>query len=569
MLERLIIKNIALISSLDIELGGGLNVLTGETGAGKSIIIDSVNLVLGERASKDLIAVNQQKARVEALFSIKNNDTVKSLLNDNGLLSEDDELILMREITASGKSLCRINGEVVPLATLHLIADSLVDVHGQHTHQSLLDPKKHMHMVDEFNASEIIPVRNKVAELYRAYTEVERKLNSGFVSAEERERRIDILAYQINEIETAHLYAGEEEEITAELAVLSNAERISSSLDIASDIISGDRGSLGSVRKAADALSRISDISAVYSDIYERINSLYYELEDASYQLRDLSLSFEFSPERLNELENRMDYLNSLKRKYGGSIEAVLEFMQNCKTELEELSSSDEIRERLIKELARLKSEYFEASARLTALRNQAAQALSENVTKQLHELGMANAQFTYVNNVSDEKLHINGSDSIEFMFSANAGEPCKPLAKVASGGELSRIMLAIKTVCADADAIPTLIFDEIDSGISGVTAIKVGEKMARIAASHQVLCITHLPQIAAYADSHFLVEKTMKNGETHSSLRQLGDEERRTELARIMGSVNADESAVKYAQELISASEKYKLSISRQQKRE
>ena len=563
MLERLIIKNIALISSLDIELGGGLNVLTGETGAGKSIIIDSVNLVLGERASKDLIAVNQQKARVEALFSIKNNDTVKSLLNDNGLLSEDDELILMREITASGKSLCRINGEVVPLATLHLIADSLVDVHGQHTHQSLLDPKKHMHMVDEFNASEIIPVRNKVAELYRAYTEVERKLNSGFVSAEERERRIDILAYQINEIEKAHLYAGEEEEITAELAVLSNAERISSSLDIASDIISGDRGSLGSVRKAADALSRISDISAVYSDIYERINSLYYELEDASYQLRDLSLSFEFSPERLNELENRMDYLNSLKRKYGGSIEAVLEFMQNCKTELEELSSSDEIRERLIKELARLKSEYFEASARLTALRNQAAQALSENVTKQLHELGMVNAQFTYVNNVSDEKLHINGSDSIEFMFSANAGEPCKPLAKVASGGELSRIMLAIKTVCADADAIPTLIFDEIDSGISGVTAIKVGEKMARIAASHQVLCITHLPQIAAYADSHFLVEKTMKNGETHSSLRQLGDEERRTELARIMGSVNADESAVKYAQELISASEKYKLSIS------
>ena len=563
MLERLIIKNIALISSLDIELGGGLNVLTGETGAGKSIIIDSVNLVLGERASKDLIAVNQQKARVEALFSIKNNDTVKSLLNDNGLLSEDDELILMREITASGKSLCRINGEVVPLATLHLIADSLVDVHGQHTHQSLLDPKKHMHMVDEFNASEIIPVRNNVTELYRAYTEAERKLNSGFVSAEERERRIDILAYQINEIETAHLYAGEEEEITAELAVLSNAERISSSLDIASDIISGDRGSLGSVRKAADALSRISDISAVYSDIYERINSLYYELEDASYQLRDLSLSFEFSPERLNELENRMDYLNSLKRKYGGSIEAVLEFMQNCKTELEELSSSDEIRGRLTKELARLKSEYFEASARLTALRNQAAQALSENVTKQLHELGMVNAQFTYVNNVSDEKLHINGSDSIEFMFSANAGEPCKPLAKVASGGELSRIMLAIKTVCADADAIPTLIFDEIDSGISGVTAIKVGEKMARIAASHQVLCITHLPQIAAYADNHFLVEKTMDNGETHSSLRQLGDEERRTELARIMGSVNADESAVKYAQELISASEKYKLSIS------
>ncbi len=562
MLERLLIKNIALISSLDIELNKGLNVLTGETGAGKSIIIDSVNLVLGERASKELIASNQQKARVEAVFSISKNAAVKQLLAESGLYSEDDELILMREITSSGKSLCRINGEMVPLATLHSIADSLVDIHGQHAHQSLLDPKKHMNIVDEFNAKDIIPVRSRVGELYRAYSEIYHRLNSGFVSAAERERRIDILSYQINEIEAAGLSVSEEKDITEELAMLSNAERISTSLETSIELLSGERGALDGLRRAVDAISRIADFSKQYSSIHSNLDSLYYELEDTAFQLRDLGYSFEFSPERLNELETRLDYINALKRKYGGSVEAVLEFMQECKNELNELSTSDELREKLKSELERLEKEYFDTSELLTKLRMEASERLSIKVTEQLHDLGMVKARFVARNTGTRGKVQLNGNDNIEFMLSANAGEPCRPLSKVASGGEISRIMLAIKTVCAEADAIPTLIFDEIDTGISGVTAVKVGEKMTRIAGTHQVICITHLPQIAAFADTHLLVEKKTIDDVTHSTLRELTKAEQKMELARIMGSVDADESAVKYAEQLIRASDKFKNGI-------
>lgn len=559
MLERLLIKNIALISSLDIELGAGFNVLTGETGAGKSIIVDSVNLVLGERASRELIAVNQQKARVEAFFSIDGNQSVNRLLEESGLNSEDDELILMREITASGKSICRVNGEIVPLATLHMIADSLVDIHGQHAHQSLLDPKKHMSMVDEFSLKDIEPVRKRVGRIYHEYKEIEQKLNSGFVSEAERERRIDILSYQINEIEAAHISAAEEKEIAEELSLLINAERISVALESGNELLSGESSVLNGVRKAADALARISGLSKQYEDIYSRIDGLYYELEDAAYQLRDLSLGFEYSSERLNELETRLDYINSLKRKYGGDVQAVLDYMYKCRQELDELNSSDEIRVKLNARLKELSEEYKESAALLTKLRIKSADQLAKSVTEQLHELGMTKARFIASNTEMSDKIHINGNDNFEFMLSANAGEPCKPLIKVASGGELSRVMLAIKTVCADADEIPTLVFDEVDTGISGVTAVKVGEKMTRIANSHQVLCITHLPQIAAFADTHLLVEKNTVDGETHSTIRKLSSDERKMELARIMGSVSADESAVKYAEQLINSSNAFK----------
>lgn len=559
MLERLLIKNIALISSLDIELDAGLNVLTGETGAGKSIIVDSVNLVLGERANRELIAVNQQKARVEAFFSIGRNQSVNKLLEESGLSTEDDELILMREITASGKSICRVNGEIVPLATLHMIADSLVDIHGQHAHQSLLDSKKHMSMIDEFNSKDIEPVRRRVGEIYREYKEIEQKLNSGFVSESERERRIDILSYQINEIESAHISVAEEKEIAEELSLLINAERISTSLESGNELLSGESNVLDGVRKAADALARISDLSKQYEDIYSRIDGLYYELEDAAYQLRDLSLGFEYSPQRLNELETRLDYINSLKRKYGGDVQAVLDYMYKCQKELDELNSSDEISAELNARLKELSEEYKESAALLTKLRTESADRLAESVTEQLYELGMTKARFIARNTEMSDKIHINGNDNFEFMLSANVGEPCKPLIKVASGGELSRVMLAIKTVCADADEIPTLVFDEVDTGISGVTAVKVGEKMTRIANSHQVLCITHLPQIAAFADTHLLVQKSTVDGETHSTLHKLTSDERKMELARIMGSASADESAVKYAEQLISSSNAFK----------
>ncbi|MDD7488553.1 MAG: DNA repair protein RecN, partial [Clostridiales bacterium] len=471
----------------------------------------------------------------------------------------DDELFLMREITASGKSLCRINGEMVPLNVLHEVADSLVDIHGQHAHQSLLDPKNHMSMVDEFDSQEIPPLRDKVNGIAKEYRETEKRLNSGFVSASERERRIEILNFQINEIEKANLSEDEEKLISDEISLLSNAEKINDSLENAADLIGGERSSLNGLRLAADFMSKISGLSPDYEDIYSRLENLYYELEDCSYVLRDLRADFEYSPERLNELEIRLDYINSLKRKYGGSIKEILEFKENACKELDELVSSDEIRIKLSDKLNSLTEEYNKAANELTAHREKAASVLSERITNQLADLGMKQAVFAYSNNVSDERVKNNGNDSIEFMFSANTGEPCKPLSKIASGGEMSRIMLAIKTVCADADRIPTLIFDEIDTGISGITSIKVGEKMAKIAKSHQVVCITHLPQIAAFGDAHFLVEKSTVDSETHTNLRILSDSERRIELARIMGSTNPDDSAVKYADEMIKSAAAYK----------
>ncbi|MCH5279227.1 MAG: DNA repair protein RecN [Christensenellaceae bacterium] len=559
MLERLIIQNIALIEQLDIELSEGFNVLTGETGAGKSIIIDSVGLVLGERASKELISTGKQKARVEAFFGIEEDSQIHGFLNDLGIDCEDDTIIIVREITASGKSICRINGEIVPLATLKMITDQLVDIHGQHAHQSLLAPQKHIGMVDAYRSNEILPVRKRVGELYRQYNEVVKKLNSGFMSEAERERRLDILSYQINEIEKAKLSVGEESEIKGELTLLSNAEQISSALEQSGELVSGDSGALDKLRRAVNALSRISELSPQYGEIFSRLDSTYYEIEDAAYQLRDMRLGYEYSPERLNELENRLDYINSLKRKYGGSVEAVLDFMREAQAELEELTGSEEVRRKLFSERERLKNEYFIEADRLTKLRRASAEELSNNVMLQLHELGMSKARFSVMFSEPDGELHSNGNDALEFMLSANMGEPLKPLSKVASGGELSRIMLAIKTVCADADGIATLIFDEIDTGISGRTAVRVGERLIRVAKDHQVLSITHLPQIAAFADCHLLVEKHSDDDRTYTNLRELNASERRLELARIMGSVSTDEAAVKYADELIETAERFK----------
>ena len=460
MLERLIIRNIALIEHLDFELGAGLNVLTGETGAGKSIIVDSVNLILGERANRELISSGSQKARVEAFFNINGQDGVKKQLDALGIEYEDDTLVVMREITASGKSTCRLNGEIVPLATLKTVTDTLVDVHGQHEHQSLLSQKKHIGMLDNYAGLPVAELKEKTENLYRQHSEVVHKLNSGFLSEAERERRIDILSYQINEIEAAALTVGEEATIQEELNMLSNAEKINSALENSGENISGDGGALEKLGSAVNSLA----------------------------------------PERLDELETRLDLINSLKRKYGRTIEDILKYRSEASAELAELTGSQELRDKLTAERDRLAADYGKSAAELTERRKKAADDLCLRITEQLQELGMAKAAFGIVFLPEDGKLHANGNDDVEFMLSANKGEPLKPLSKVASGGELSRVMLAIKTVCAGADGTPTLIFDEVDTGISGRTAVIVGERLHSVARSRQVLSITHLPQIAAFA---------------------------------------------------------------------
>lgn len=566
MLSRLIINNIALIESLDIELNPGFNVLTGETGAGKSIIIDSVNLILGERGGKELISTGKPKARVEAFFDVSSLSSASSgendlfaLLEQLGIELMDDELIIVREITSAGKSLCRVNGEIVNLNTLKAITDLLVDVHGQHEHQSLLDAKRHISILDAFGGSALLEALDEVSSIHTEYKAVEKQLNSGFVSESERERRIDVLQYQINEIEAADPDPAEEAAIEEELTLLSNAERINTSLSQSSELLSGDSGALSGVRSAVSALSHISDLSAQYGELHQRLESAYYELEDASYQLRDMLLSFEYSPERLNELENRLDLLNSLKRKYGGSIEAVLSFRNSASLELEELIGSEALRERLNKERDRLAEAYCEAAKKLSDLRRSTAQKLIQGVNGELRVLGMEKAVFDIAIQTDLEQLRPGGSDSVEFMLSANAGEPLKPLSKVASGGELSRIMLAIKTVCAGIDGTSTLIFDEVDTGISGLTAVKVGERLSLVSRKKQVLSVTHLPQIAAFADRHLLVEKHTDGERTSTTLRTLNGEERKSELARIMGASAGRDSAVIYAAEMLDEAGKFK----------
>ena len=552
MLERLLIENIALIERLDLEPGPGFIVFTGETGAGKSIIIDGINLVLGSRGSRELISYGKQKCRVEAVFDISDKPSVLHKLAELEIEAEDGRLVIARELTTAGKSLCRVNGVILPLNLLKGVTDLMVDVHGQHEHQSLLDEANHLGVIDAYMAEEIIPKREAVNAVFEEYSAVRAKLNSGFLSEAERERRIDILNYQINEIEKASLSVEEEERINEELKVLTNAERITESLNSSAELLTGENGAVASLKRAVDGLSGISELSAQFGEIYSRLGDLYYELEDAAYSVRDMRLNADFDPKRIDELETRLDVIDSLKHKYGRTVAEVLEFVKNASDELEELTGDASRREELEKKKRALAAEYKEKAASLTEARRASASKLCSLAEEQLKALGMKKARLSAEFSPFVDEPRYNGADDVRLLLSANEGEPLKPLSKVASGGELSRIMLALKTVITDADEIPTLIFDEVDTGISGLTANTVGLRMKRIANRHQVLCVTHLPQIAAFADTHFVVSKHEEGGRTVTKVRRLSDAERPYELARIMGAEGGAAAAVSHAEELI-----------------
>ena len=560
MLERLIIENIALIDKLDLDLDEGFTVLTGETGAGKSIIIDGLNLVLGGRGSRELITYGEQKCRVEAVFDVSDKPKVIKKLEELGIDSDEGCLTITRELNVSGKSIARVNGVLLPLAGLKPITDMLVDVHGQHEHQSLLDDSNHLKVIDAYMSCKILPILESVNAVYDEYSAVVAKLNAGFISEAERERRIDILKYQINEIESAGLSKNEEADIKEKLNILTNAERISRGLNTASAALSGDGGAVGLLKDAVDELSGIASFSTQYDELFSRLNDIYYEIEDAAYSLRDLKLDADYDPKSIDELETRLDVIDGLKHKYGNDAEEILAFAQKAKAELEQLTGGAALREELERRKKELLIKYRENAERLTNIRKTSAQKLCSLAEEQLKALGMKKAGFGAEFSIIDDEPHRDGSDSVSLLLSANEGEPMKPLSKIASGGELSRIMLALKTVITDADEIPTLIFDEVDTGISGTTANTVGLRMKKIAQKHQVLCVTHLPQIAAFADSHYFVSKHEKDGRTVTSVIRLSDEERPAELARIMGAEDDSGAAVSHAAELIKKAQKAKL---------
>lgn len=562
MLQSLYLENIALIEKLGIELFPGFNVLTGETGAGKSIIIDAVNFVLGERTSRDLIRNGAARAKVEAVFGLNEGDAAFAALDALGIEYDGNELILSRELSAAGRNACRVNGTLVPVASLKSVSDTLVDIHGQHEHQALLDAENHISYLDAYCHAESLPIIEKIDAIVSRRNELMLKRNSGFSSEREREREMDMLRYQIEEIASANLEVGEEERLSAEKTVLLNAERIRTALETAHMALSGaEEGSaLSAIDTARRSMRDIAALNKDYEALSDKIEELYYAAEDISFALRDTSENVESDMQRLEEIEQRLKLISDLKRKYGRTVEDVIDFGKDAGTKLNELENAEALAAELDAKLDRLKAEYNVAADELSKVRRAAGDRLKRDVLNELKDLGMAKAMFDVaLSDASGGEPRKGGRETAEFMLSANPGEPLKPLEKVASGGELSRIMLCFKSIFADNDRVPTLIFDEIDTGISGRTAAVVGEKMLGIAKKHQVICVTHLAQIAALAEAHLMVRKYDDGKNTFVETRQLNEEEKVQRIAQMMDGESDSPSALTHARELIARADKIK----------
>lgn len=562
MLQSLYLENIALIEKLGIELFPGFNVLTGETGAGKSIIIDAVNFVLGERTSRDLIRNGAARAKVEAVFNLNEGDAAFAALDALGIEYDGNELILSRELSAAGRNACRVNGTLVPVASLKSVSDTLVDIHGQHEHQALLDAENHISYLDAYCHAESLPIIEKIDVIVSRRSELMLKRNSGFASEREREREMDMLRYQIEEIASANLEAWEEERLNAEKTVLLNAERIRTALETAHMALSGaEEGSaLSAIDTARRSMRDIAALNKDYEALGDKIEELYYAAEDISFVLRDTSENVESDMQRLEEIEQRLKLISDLKRKYGRTVEDVIDFGKDAGTKLNELENAEALAAELDAKLDKLKAEYNVAADELSKVRRAAGDKLKRDVLNELKDLGMAKAMFDVaLSDASGGEPRKGGRETAEFMLSANPGEPLKPLEKVASGGELSRIMLCFKSIFADNDRVPTLIFDEIDTGISGRTAAVVGEKMLGIAKKHQVICVTHLAQIAALAEAHLMVRKYDDGKNTFVETRQLNEEEKVQRIAQMMDGESDSPSALTHARELIARADKIK----------
>lgn len=554
MISKLYIENIAVIERAEINFDKGFNVLTGETGAGKSILIDSINAVLGQRTSRELIRTGAQKAFVSAQFEDISQGTVKALADLGVELSEEDGgiLLLQREIRADGRGSVKINDRPATIATLRSVGRELINIHGQHENQALMSVERHMRYLDRMGgySKQIDAYR----ELFTAYTAAVRQLRKMKTDDAEKARRADMLQYQIVEIESAALSVGETETLKKRRDMIENAEKIANSLAGAHGLLSGGEeydGALSLLEQCAGYLSEISDIVPACVSLGERVSGLIYELEDVSSEIHSLNEENEFSPYELDEIETRLETLSRIQRKYGDEQEA-LAFLENAQVELEQIERSDELVAELTQKARALYRDTVKAAAELTELRKQAAEKFCEAVSKELAFLDMPRVKLAV--SIQPCELNQNGADAVEFLISANPGEPPKPLGKIASGGELSRIMLAIKTVLADIDDIDTMIFDEVDTGISGRAAHKVGVKLHEVSHTRQIICITHLAQMAAQADTHMLISKNVSDDRTYTSVKPLSFEERKQELARINGGDVITESMLKTAEELLNS---------------
>ena len=547
MLELLHIENIAVIESADISFDRGFNVLTGETGAGKSIVIDAISAVLGERAYRDMIRTGAAKASVRAVFT----DVPEyPWFSENGV-DYDPETVIQREIYLDGKNICRVNGSLVSVSILRKLGIQLINIHGQHDSASLFDEENHLAFLDAFADNRSL--RESYSQAYQKVTELRREIDSLTMDESEKLRRMETLKYQIGEIEKAQLEPGEDEALEQRRKLLQNAEKLSSGLEEATQCLYGGEdtdGAAGLLAQAEHALARLGRFSDSFQSIHDRVADLMYQVQDAAEEVRDTRDSLNYSADELEQIESRLDVIHKLRRKYGVTCEEILAYLEKAKRELDEIEFADDHLERLKGKLKKAEKTAWDQALALRKNRQEKAELLSQRILTELSQLDMPRVQFSC--RFQELELTPNGADGVAFYMSANAGEALKPMSKVASGGELARIMLAMKNVLAEKDQVNTLIFDEVDTGVSGRAAQKVAEKLRSVASHKQVLCVTHLPQLAALADTHLLIAKSERDGRTYTSVTPLDLEGRKRELARIIGGANITQTTLKSAEEML-----------------
>ena len=537
MISTLHIKNIGIIDDLSIDLNEGLNVLTGETGAGKTLIIDSLGIISGGRFSKEMIRKGETNSFVEiCMYEPENENSI------------DGNIIVSREINSNGKNMCKINGRMVTVNELRNFMSKFIEIHGQNDNQSLLDNKFHLKYLDGFIGEKIINIKRQYKEKYEKYLEIKQELKNNYGDEKERERKLDLLRYQFNEIEEANLKVNEEDNLEEKRKLMLNSEKISKNLNEA-DIAIGEN-SIDSINTAIRALEKIENIDKKYEDISSNLKNIYYELQEISRDISEHKEDVYFDEQERNEVEERLDLIYNLKRKYGNDVQEILNYKDEIEAEINHIENLDEYNNKLKKDLKHLKQEMTTLAEKMHELRNEYGKVLSININKVLEDLEMKNANINIHVDYNEEEYFENGKDIVEFYITTNLGEDEKQLAKIASGGEMSRIMLAIKKVLADTDKMPVLIFDEIDTGISGKAAGAVAEKLNGISKNHQVLCISHLPSIAAIADYNYFISKKVVENRTNTNIKLLNEKEAIEEIARISsGEIN--DATIQYAMQL------------------
>lgn len=557
MLQELSVKNFAIISSLQLEFQMGMTVLTGETGAGKSIIIDAMGLLTGGRGSSDYIRQGANKCTLEGLFSMPKSQELKQLLEELGIETEEDSLVIQRDISASGKNVCRVNGRIVNITNLKRIGEYLVDIHGQNEHQELMQSERHIDMLDEFGGKKLLAVKEKYTRVYQEYRALEAKVRKRQKNEKEFAQRMDMLHFQSDEIASAQLVAGEEEQLLEERNKLNNFQKIADALTISYAALNGeDDSSLDKIGTSMNELASIESLDSEYKTLSDTVQNAYYLLQEASGDLSRLIDGLELDEGRLNEVENRLELIRQMKRKYGDSIETILSYYEEITKELAEADFLEGGTGDLEALLAEKQQAAHQQALVLRKERKRLAKELEQQILTELKELYLERTEFE-VRFTELEHLQENGLDGVEFYITTNPGEPLKPLVRVASGGELSRVMLAMKTIFSQTQGITSIVFDEVDTGVSGRVAQAIADKIYQISENSQVLCITHLPQVAAVADEHYFIEKEIVAGRTETSVRILSEKERVNEIARMLAGSEITKLTIEHAQELLAMAKK------------